>query len=266
MLVITENEFDKQAVRRSFSRSAHHYDAVARLQKQVASQLVQLLPFEQYDGLWLDLGAGTGFLLDEIGSERFSGQMIAVDLALPMLQQAREKRGGDRSLDWICADMESLPFLPEQADVVVSSLALQWCENVSQVFADIKRVLKPGGLLGFATMGARTLFELKEAWAQVDHFSHVSPFYDAETLASILLSQGFSLVKKQQEIRSLAYPSVMALMQELKQTGAHNMTEGRRRNLTTKQQLQSMMAAYPKLSEQGDIQASYDIIYVLAYA
>jgi malonyl-CoA O-methyltransferase len=266
MLVITGNEFDKRAVRRSFSRSAHHYDAVARLQKQVAAKLVQLLPFKSTDGLWLDLGAGTGFLLDAMQSDRFSGHMIAVDLALPMLQQSRCKSFDDRAVSWVCADIECLPFLPGQVDVVVSSLALQWCENFSQVFSGVKKVLKPGGVFGFATMGPGTLLELKQAWAEVDHFTHVSPFYDPEALLACLQSEGFTLASMKQEIRQLAYPSVMALMQELKQTGAHHMTWDRKRKLTTKQQLQNMMDAYPKQSQQGDIQASYDIIYVLAYA
>ena len=52
-------------------------------------------------------------------------------------------------------------------------------------------------------------------------------------------------------------------MYELKGIGAHNVSQARNKQLTTKGQLQALLAAYPK-DKDGKITASYEIIYVQA--
>ena len=64
------------------------------------------------------------------------------------------------------ADAYSLPFRDGAFDLVFSSLMLQWCDDLDAVFAEIARVLRPGGLLLFSTFGPGTLAELREAWAR----------------------------------------------------------------------------------------------------
>ena len=57
----------------------------------------------------------------------------------------------------VCADALRLPFAEASADIVFSSLMLQWCDDLLIAFREVRRVLKPGGLFIFSTFGPDTL-------------------------------------------------------------------------------------------------------------
>ena len=91
--------------------------------------------------------------------------MVAVDIAPGMLERARRQSRWLRRFGRVRADAYALPFRDGAFELVFSSLMLQWCDDLDAVFAEIARVLAPGGLLLFSTFGPGTLAELREAWA-----------------------------------------------------------------------------------------------------
>src|SRR4029077_10511260 len=105
-----------------------------------------------------------------------------------MLERARLQSRWLRRFERVRADAYALPFATASFDLVFSNLMLQWCDDLDAVFAEIARVLKPGGLLLFSTFGPGTLAELREAWAAGDASSnHVNHFFDAHVLGSALM-------------------------------------------------------------------------------
>ena len=90
--------------------------------------------------------------------------------------------GGGASCDWLVADAEALPLVNDSVDLVFSSLALQWCYRPDHLFAELARVLKPGGICVFTSLGPDTLRELRAAWAAVDAHQHVNAFLPAGEL------------------------------------------------------------------------------------
>ena len=180
---------DRRAVARAFDRASASYDAAAALQERVRNELIgRLDELKITPASILDLGAGTGHGARAL-KRRFPGaQVVAVDIAPGMLERARRQSRWLRRFGRVRADAYALPFRDGAFDLVFSNLMLQWCDDLDAVFAEIARVLAPGGLLLFSTFGPGTLAELREAWASSDDASnHVNHFFDAHALGSALM-------------------------------------------------------------------------------
>lgn len=260
----TLNGFSKKTrIKQAFSLAAQSYDQVAELQREVGGQLLSRIAAEGLEGWLLDLGCGTGFLTDGLLRQTGSRQIIALDLAFAMLQVAHSKLAGTGRLRYICADAENLPLATASLDGVMSNLALQWCGRLDRAFADIGRVLKPGGRLVFSTFGDGTLLELENAWAQVDDDRHVNEFYTQQQLQQLLREADFRNIDCHGTLYQSHYGGIMDLLRELKQLGARTVITRRTRHLTGKQRLQAMMDAYQQQGN-GPITASFHVITVTA--
>ncbi|WKJ88840.1 malonyl-ACP O-methyltransferase BioC [Methylomonas montana] len=254
---------DKTKIRRSFAAAAVSYDSLAALQRQVGMALLEKFPLQPAAGPVLDMGCGTGFLTRQLGAANVNQTLLALDIALPMLQAAR-RNNRNVPADYLCADAEKLPFAADTVRQIYSNLALQWCQDLAAVFADARRILMSGGQLAFSTFGPATLRELKAAWATVDGFVHVNDFYSSEQIQDFLHTAGLTTVDVESVLYQSRYPSVLALMHELKGIGAHNVSQARNRRPTTRGQLQQMIRHYEVSMVGQEITASYEIIFVRA--
>ena len=163
--------FDARQVRRAFSRAAPGYEAAAALQREVEAQLLESLEFHAtrhgdaaLPQRVLDLGSGTGRAATAMRGRWPKAQVLAMDLALPMLHQGRSRERWHplrRGIDRVCADARALPLADNSVDVLFSNLCLQWVEDLPAVFAGFRRVLRPGGMLLVSTFGTDTLHELR---------------------------------------------------------------------------------------------------------
>ena len=259
--MITGYRLDKNKIKRSFAQAVPSYDAAASLQRQVGDVLLERFPPILCSGPLVDLGCGTGYLTRHIAAGMSVAEIIALDIALPMLAASQQKNGL-AGINYVCADAEKLPMLAQSIQQIYSNLALQWCQDLPTVFADCRRVLKADGQLVFTTFGPATLHELKTAWAAVDDFPHVNEFYTAQAISGFLGQAGFNAMTVESEIYQLSYPSVMALMHELKDLGAHNVNVDKARNITTRRQLQGMIASYEAAMPGASVLASYEIVFV----
>lgn len=254
---------DKPKIRQSFASAAQTYDQIAVLQKMIGLKLLELLNHVGITGTVLDVGCGTGFLTHKVLKQMEGrGKLLAMDIALPMVQAARHKAVA-HDMAFFCADAERLPLANASVDIIFSNLALQWCQALPAVLDGFQRSLKAHGKLVFSTFGPATLGELKTAWASVDNYSHVNDFYGLGLIEQFLVENGLKLAAAEQKIYQQTYPTVLKLMQELKGIGAHNVTMERNRNMTTRTTLEKMMAAYPR-NEAGGFTASYETIFVTA--
>ncbi len=254
----------KNKVRQSFASAADSYDGFALLQRQVGLDFISQFDIKLEHKSIMDLGCGTGFLMQQLISAATVRQMIAVDIAYSMLQISRIKLKHLSNIQFICADAEKLPLSSDSIDAIVSNLALQWCQDLSAVFRDFKRVLKTDGHLLFATFGTKTLQELKQSWAEVDAYSHVNEFHTEEVLNQFLEQASFKNIQIESHRYHLNYPSVMALMKELKGIGASHVISGRNKKITGKLQMQAMIDAYEHSRLNGLIPATYEVIFVSA--
>jgi len=263
----TEQFPDKALARRSFESAAAGYDQAAVLQQEVGRRLLQRLELVKIrPERILDLGSGTGHCIPDLLGRYKKAELVALDIALPMLQRARKRNHWLRRPRCVCADAERLPFEDNRFDLVFSNLVLQWCVELDVVFTELQRVLRPGGLLLFTSFGPDTLHELRASWEQVDGYSHVNAFQDMHDVGDALLRARFADPVMDVERLTVTYPDVWQLMRELKQIGAHNVTAGRPRGLTGKMHMQQLVDAYEHYRREGVLPASYEIVNGHAWA
>jgi len=257
----------KQRARAAFNKAATSYDSAAVLQREVDKRLLERMDVvRMVPELIVDLGCGTGESTQQLAARYKKARIIAMDFAANMLLQAREKQSWaqrtiKRQQRYLCADVESLPIADNSIDLLYSNLTVQWCVDIDKAFSEFRRVLRPGGLLMFSTLGPDTLTELRQSWRAVDQQQHVHSFIDMHHLGDALLQAKFSDPVMDIENFTLTYPDAYKLMHDLKALGVHNASLQRSSGLTGKARLTAMTAAYEQFRQNDVLPASYEVVY-----
>lgn len=237
------------------------------------------------------------FLLDRVAEEfgeRLAAVMRrferAVDLGTPdqsvrRMLAASGKTGsiiaagtGARSLDRsflrVTADEETLPFADASLDLVVSALALQFVNDLPGTLIQIRRALRPDGLFLAALMGGGSLNELREAFGQAETeiegglSPRVAPFADVRDLGSLLQRAGFALPVVDSDRVVVRYPSVVALMHDLRRMGATNVLIERHRRPLRRATLEKLAEIYAArfADADGRLRATFEIVWLTGWA
>ncbi len=262
---------DKTRARAAFDAAAAAYDEAAVLQREVADRSLERLELMRIaPRRVLDLGAGTGYCSRALGARYPKSRVILLDMAPAMLRHARAAASTWERLRgryaYVVGDAERLPLADASVDLAFSNLTLQWCTELERSFSELRRVLRPGGLLLFTTFGPDTLKELRSAWAAADGYTHTSAFIDMHDIGDALVRSRFADPVMDMEYLEVTYPDVYGLMRDLKQIGAHNATSGRPRGLTGRQRLRRMVEAYEAFRRERVLPATYEVIYGHAWA
>ena len=180
-----------------------------------------------------------------------------------------------RSIVRIDADQsETLPLQTESLDLVVSALALQFVNDLPGVLAQIRRALRPDGLLLAAMIGGDTLTELRQSFAAAEAeleggvSPRVAPFADLRDIGALLQRAGFALPVTDVDRVVVRYSNAFALMQDLRRMGATNVLIERRRTPSRRATLLRMAEIYTErfADADGRIRATFDIIWLSGWA
>lgn len=267
--------FDQRHIRRAFSRSAAGYDAAAALQHEVEKRLMESLDYltlrrgqDATDPkVVLDVGCGPAHAAAAMRKRWPKAQVVALDMALPMLREAKKQAGWWKPFQRVCADLRALPLAEGSVDVLFCNLSLQWVDDLPAAFNGFRRVLKPGGLLVCSTFGPETLQELRDAFAHVDDTPHVSPFPPIAQFGDALMLAGFRDPVLDRDRFTLTYDDLPALMRELRAMGATNALQRRRHTLTGRARFAAAATAYEPLRRaDGKLPSTWDVIYAHAWA
>jgi SAM-dependent methyltransferase len=171
-------------------------------------------------------------------------------------------------------ESEPLPFAPESLDLAVSGLAFQFVNDLPGVLAQIRRALKPDGLLLAALIGGDTLTELRQSFAAAEAeceggvSPRVAPFADLRDVGALLQRAGFALPVTDVDRIVVRYDSAFALMQDLRRMGATNILAERRRTPTRRATMLRMAQIYGERFADPDqrIRATFDVIWLSGWA
>lgn len=283
------NSVDKPIIRNEFSKNAGNYDAVAVVQRRIADRLIETVLEVQGDidanGTFqvLDAGAGTGYVGRTLSQqltaimqkslveqskvetspevEKHNSTIIpftaliapkvtALDLSPEMLEVAKTQGGYDA---YIAGDIEALPCEDKTFDLVVSSLAIQWCHDITQALKELHRVTKSGGRISIATIIEGTLRELESAFKTVDNEQHILAFLTEEKLKAEVTALGGSLTIYEEIV---TFDSLKSLFKSLKHIGATSLPN-RRKGLLGR-------SSIAKLEEYFASIGGYQLTYVVA--
>lgn len=254
---------NKKLIAESFSKAATNYEESAFLQKEVASRLLERLELMNVKPKTvLDAGCGTGFCTRILDKKFSKAKTIGVDIAAGMIEYAKKQKGLFNKIEYQIADVEKLPFNNNQFDLIFSNLTVQWVGDLKQMFTELNRVLKPGGLLVFSTLGPDTLIELKQSWQQVDQRVHVNDFFDMHIVGDKIHAAQFENTVMDRDVITLTYKTMLGLMKDLKAIGAHNMDTERQKGLMGKSKFEKLKNAYEQFRwEGGELPATYEVVY-----
>jgi SAM-dependent methyltransferase len=172
------------------------------------------------------------------------------------------------------SDQETLPLQPESLDLVVSALAFQFVNDLPGVLAQIRRALKPDGLLLAAMVGGDTLTELRQSFAAAEAeleggvSPRVAPSADLRDIGALLQRAGFALPVTDVDRVVVRYDSAFALMHDLRSMGSTNILVERRRMPTRRATMLRMAQVYAErfADPDGRIRATFDVIWLSGWA
>ena len=238
------------------------YEQATFLHQEVGQRLLERLDWLRLKpDTVLDAGCGAGQVTALLLKKYRKAQVIAVDLAPALVAQAQRRAPWLRRLPGAVAELEALPLRSASVDLIFSNLALPWSLEPERVFAEFRRVLKPGGALLFSTLGPDTLNELRTAWAEVDGYNHVNAFFDMHDLGDALLRARLAEPVMDVERLTLTYREVEGLVRDLRAVGAGNVTAGRARGLTAPSRWRQLRAAYEQRRMEGVLPVSCEVVY-----
>ena len=169
---------------------------------------------------------------------------------------------------------ETLPFEAQSLDLAVSALAFQFVNDLPGVLAQIRRALRPDGLLLAAMIGGDTLTELRQSFAAAEAeceggvSPRVVPFADLRDIGALLQRAGFALPVTDVDQLVVRYDNAFALMQDLRRMGATNILFERRRTPTRRTTMLRMAQIYAErfADADGRIRATFDVIWLSGWA
>lgn len=179
--------------------------------------------------------------------------MTALDLSLPMLQQARDRQAAHH---YLLADIEAIPHDAEVFDLAWSNLAVQWCGDLRDALSELYRVVRPGGVVAFTTLCQGSLPELRQAWQAVDNRAHANSFLPEEAIDHAL--RGWRAFRHTQAM-TLWFEDALSAMRSLKGIGATHLHEGRETDVLTRARLRQIQLAWPQ--RQGKYPLTYHLLW-----
>jgi SAM-dependent methyltransferase len=232
----------------------------------------------------LRLGAET-FLLEPVAEElveRLSAVKrnfaLALDLGTPgdtliRLLKSNSQVAGVSANDLLAKDEEAFSLPDAKYDLVVSALALQWVNDLPGALVQIRRTLKPDGLLLAALVGGETLHEVRESFATAEAeitggaSPRVSPFDEVSSLGSLLQRAGYALPVIDSDRHTVRYETPFKLFQDLRRMGATNALMERSRKPLTKKIIARAAEIYTERfrDPDGRLRATFDILWVAGW-
>lgn len=260
---------DARQVRRNFARAAATYDAVAVLQREVGSRMLERLDYVKIaPQRVLDLGCGTGASLGALSERYPQAQVLGADVSAAMLRVARKQRSRLRYLlpflrgkksSLLAADALALPIKSGALGMIWSNLMLHWIADPLPALREMQRTLEIGGLLMFSTFGPDTLKELRASFS--DGYAHCQRFTDMHDYGDMLIECGFADPVMDTEVLTMTYPSLDGLFRDLRQSGSGCAMHGRRPGLMGRSAWQAARAEYDKNMKDGRLPATFEVVY-----
>jgi SAM-dependent methyltransferase len=262
--------FDRALHRLRLDRAARSHGQADFLKARAAADVAERLEVIMRSfPLAVDLGARTGAFAKALAhspARERVGLLIETDLSARMLAG----RGGPR----VQADEERLPFAPESLDLVVSTLALHWTNDLVGTLIQIRQALKPDGLFIGALMGGSSLTELRQsllaAEAELSGGAglRVSPFADALDAAGLLQRAGFALPVADADRVTVRYSHPLRLITDLKAMGETNVLTDRARRPLGRAVLARAAEIYAERfsDPDGRVRATFDLVIMTGWA
>lgn len=244
----------------NFSAAAPEYDARAAFQRVETARVYDAARMLlAADARILDIGCGTGQFAAMAHQAQAGWRITGLDIAQGMCRAAQAR------CPVLQADAQSLPLADGAFDAVVSSLCLQWAEDLPQAFAEIARVLRPGGRAIIASLAEASLKELRAAADVAALPLGLLAMQGGDAYRVAIAQAGLAVTMFRQQADIDYYPDVSALLDSMRLIGAGNNFTGSARGLTGAGRWKAMLRAYETLRTPRGIPATWDRLFMILH-
>ncbi|UDL95904.1 methyltransferase domain-containing protein [Lichenihabitans sp. PAMC28606] len=256
--------FDRTLLRHRLARSRSGGGDFL-LDRAAEDAVDRLAPVQRQFRDILDLGTGSPALADRLAG------------ALPearLVRSARIAEAADPRWLTVVSDEELLPFGPERFDLIMSVLALHVVNDLPGALVQIRRALKPDGLVIACLMGGQSLTELRAALTQAEieltggASPRVAPFSDLRDLGSLMQRAALALPVTDSEPLTVRYSSMFGLLDDLRAMGATNAMVERSRKPMSRSLLLRAAAIYAERfsDPDGRVRATFELVWLSGWA
>jgi SAM-dependent methyltransferase len=171
-------------------------------------------------------------------------------------------------------DLERLPAADGSLDLAISLLALQTVNDLPGALVQMRRALKPDGLLIAAMIGGDTLSELRQSLTIAESevlggaSPRVAPFVDVRALGGLAQRAGLALPVVDLDRAIVRYAHMFALLADLRAMGGTNALEARSRKPLTRAVLERAAVTYAErfADPDGRLRATFDTVWLSGWA
>lgn len=262
--------FNRTAVRQNRDRAAKTLEDHDFLFVESAERLVNRLEDVNRSFITaLDLGCHGGELARSIDRNVGIQTLIQADLSPSMAALAKTNE-----YPALACDDEALPFAEASFDLVLSNLSLHWVNDLPGALIQIRRALKPDGLLLATLFGSNTLQQLRIALHQAEtdlkreFNSRISPLPDVRDLGNLMIRAGFALPVVDLDTITVSYSDPLRLLRDLRGMGENNANTGRRKNFSRRTTILRACEIYLKTFTEADgrIPATFEILTLTGWS
>ena len=264
--------FDKKLLRKRLDRVAAlgQDDAAFFLHEEIAARLTDRISFikRQFKN-GLELGSFNGCLQRHLSKASLQPENWTEVEASQRLLQSHSKVA-----QRLVADVEAIPFANQNFDLVISFLNLHWVNDVPGTLAQVQLCLQPDGLFLAAFLGGETLFELHSCLHKAEEkvrggvAPRFSPLMSPRDAGHLLQRAGFALPVADVDRIKVTYPSMSALLSDIRHMGAANSLLARSDQPLRRDVLQYAEDAYHEhySDRQGGLTATFDVIFMCGWS
>lgn len=258
--------FDRRSVRLHRDRAAAQLTEHDFLLREVGERLSDRLDdVRRRFPVALDLGCHRGELARNLAGRGGIETIVQCDMSEAMVSASAGLR--------VVADEEALPFGDGAFDLVTSLLSLHWVNDLPGTLVQIRRCLRPDGLLLAALFGGETLKELRGALAEAEIANEgglsprISPFAEVRDVGNLLQRCGFALPVVDSDTLTVSYADPLRLLADLRGMGESNAVIERRKSVTRRATLFDALQRYrdAHAGADGRIPATFQVIFVIAW-
>lgn len=255
--------FDRRLHALRLARAARRPGAADFLRVRAAEDLAERLEAVQRQfGLALELGAFGGVFAKALAKSTAAAKVGCL------------LEAGLAGASHLAADEERLPLADGRLDLIVSNLALHWVNDLVGALIQIRRALKPDGLVLASLLGGASLNELRQSLMSAEielrggAGPRVSPFVDAADGAALLQRAGFALPVVDTDTVRVLYDTPLRLLADLRAMGETSALIDRPREPLTREVLKRTFEIYcdRHAAADGRIIATFEIVTLTGWA
>ena len=254
---------DPKLVRRRFDVAADSFDQADFLHRETEEGLLERLqPLTLQPKLILDCGCATGGAAKTLLAKYRPDRLICGDISARMLAAAKRKRGWFSKQREVQLDAGRLPFASDCIDLIFANLLLPWLDDAPAFFSEVARVLRPGGVFAFSSLGPDSLSEVRTAWTSVDNEQHVHRFPDMHNVGDELMRCGLSNPVLDVDYQNVSYRDFDRAVEDLTAVGGRNSLKARQKSLASRERLAQFRQ---NLAARGALEFRLELVFGHAF-